>query len=238
VTGDLMRGPAAAMRTAAAIVDALCAAGTRLLFGIPGGGPNLDVVGAAAARGLPFVLAHGETAATIMAATCADLTGAAGAVVVTRGPGLASAVNGIAHAALDRLPVVVIADTVPVRQQDRISHQRLDQPTLGRSVAKAAVTVGAANAEHAARHAVALAVAPPPGPVVINVDTDGALPQSSELPPDDDQRPALSGDDLAPLTAALRTARRPAVLLGPGAIRHTSAVRDALVGSGIPALHS
>src|SRR6516164_1882076 len=107
-----------------------------------GAGPNLDVVGAAADAGLPFVLAHGETAATIMAATCADLTGAPGAVVVTRGPGLASAVNGIAHAALDRLPLVVIADTVPARDRDRISHQRLDQAALGRSVAKAVVTVG------------------------------------------------------------------------------------------------
>src|SRR6185437_9956 len=48
-------------------------AGTRLMFGVPGGGPNLDVVGAAEAAGLRFVLAHGETAATIMAATSADL---------------------------------------------------------------------------------------------------------------------------------------------------------------------
>jgi len=63
----------ASQRSAAAIVGALSAAGTRLLFGIPGGGPNLDVVGAAAASGLRFILAHGETAATIMAATCADL---------------------------------------------------------------------------------------------------------------------------------------------------------------------
>ena len=243
-----MRGPAREMagpgiaghdmspsqRTAAAIAGALSAAGTRLLFGVPGGGPNLDVVGAAAASGLPFVLAHGETAATIMAATCADLTGAPGAVVVTRGPGLASAVNGIAHAALDRLPVVVISDTVPAWQRDRVSHQRLDQAALGRSVAKAAVTVGAANAEHAARYAVALAAAQPPGPVVINVDAEAG----DALPAEDDRGPALAGDDLAPLTAALRTARRPAVLLGPGAIRHTRAVRAALVGSGIPALHS
>jgi acetolactate synthase-1/2/3 large subunit len=79
---------------AGAIVAALARAGTRLMFGVPGGGPNLDVVGAAEAAGLRFVLAHGETAATIMAATSADLTGAPGAVVVTRGPGLASAVNG------------------------------------------------------------------------------------------------------------------------------------------------
>src|SRR4029077_9230008 len=120
---------------AGAIVAALARAGTRLVFGVPGGGPNLDVVGAAEAAGLRFVLAHGETAATIMAATSADLTGAAGAVVVTRGPGLASAVNVIAHAALDRLPVVVIADTVA---DTRISHQRIDQEALGRSVAKAA----------------------------------------------------------------------------------------------------
>ena len=74
--------------------------------------PTWTWLGAAAAAGLRFVLAHGETAAAIMAATYADLTGTPGAVVVTRGPGLASAVNGIAHAALDRLPVVVIADTV------------------------------------------------------------------------------------------------------------------------------
>src|ERR1700757_1877196 len=123
---------------AEAIVAALARAGTRLMFGVPGGGPNLDVVGAAEAAGLRFILAHGETAATIMAATSADLTGTPGAVVVTRGPGLSSAVNGIAHAALDRLPVVVIADTVA---DTRISHQRIDQGVLGRSVAKAAVAV-------------------------------------------------------------------------------------------------
>src|SRR5690349_22551605 len=120
---------------AGAIVAALARAGTRLVFGVPGGGPNLDVVGAAEAAGLRFVLAHGETAATIMAATSADLTGAPGAVVVTRGPGLASAVNGIAHAALDRLPVVVVGDTVAAAQGGRISHQRIDQTALGRSVA-------------------------------------------------------------------------------------------------------
>src|SRR6195256_458930 len=112
------------------------------MFGVPGGGPNLDVVGAAGAAGLRFILAHGETAATIMAAAYADLTGTPGAVLVTRGPGLASAVNGIAHAALDRLPLVVIADTVRAAEASRVSHQRLDQAALGGPVAKAALTIG------------------------------------------------------------------------------------------------
>jgi acetolactate synthase I/II/III large subunit len=233
---------------AGAIAGALAEAGTRLMFGVPGGGPNLDVVGAAAGAGLRFVLARGETAATIMAAASADLTGAPGAVVVTRGPGLASAINGIAHAALDRLPVVVIADTVT--DPGRISHQRIDQTALGRSVAKAAVTVGGPRA---ATRAVGLALAAPPGPVIANMDDDA---------PDEDGpfRPAVrvngveaqarrAAEDLAAqasrpvvantvLAEAMSRARRPVLLLGTGAIPHTAAIRDALAGQGIPALHT
>ena len=229
---------------AGAIVAALARAGTRLVFGVPGGGPNLDVVGAAEAAGLRFVLAHGETAATIMAATSADLTGAPGAVVVTRGPGLASAVNGIAHAALDRLPVVVIADTVA---DTRISHQRIDQAALGRSVAKAAFTVGGPPATVAAvaAEAVGIALAAPAGPVIANMD-DGAADEDgppwvengvgaqTRRAPED----AAARAGRAILAAAVRRARRPVVLLGTGAIPRTAAVRNALGGRGIPALHT
>ena len=72
---------------AAAIVTALADAGTPVVFGLPGGGPNLDVVGAAAVAGLRFVLAHTETAAVIMAATYADLTGRPGAAPPNRAKG-------------------------------------------------------------------------------------------------------------------------------------------------------
>ena len=244
---------------AEAIVAALVQAGTRLMFGVPGGGPNLDVVGAAEAAGLRFVLTHGETAATIMAATSADLTGAPGSVVVTRGPGLASAVNGIAHAALDRLPVVVIADTVAAGQGGRISHQRIDQTALGRSVAKAAITVAGPRA---AAGAVAIALAAPAGPVIANMD-DSAADQDG--PPGRRVENGVEAQTLrgaedtaaragravlaeaalaeaalaeAALAEAVRGARRPVVLLGTGAIPATAAVRDALAGRGIPALHT
>jgi acetolactate synthase-1/2/3 large subunit len=227
---------------AGAIVAALARAGTRLVFGVPGGGPNLDVVGAAEAAGLRFVLAHGETAATIMAATSADLTGVPGAVVVTRGPGLASAVNGIAHAALDRLPVVVIADTVA---DTRISHQRIDQEALGRSVAKAAVTV---SGPRAAARAVATALAAPPGPVIATMDDSAANqpgpPGRRRVENGVEAQTRRTAEETAArasraiLTEAVRGARRPLVLLGTGAIPATAAVRDALGGRGIPALHT
>jgi len=250
VTGDVLRRPAdeatASQAVAAAIAAALNEAGTTLVFGVPGGGPNLDVVGAAADAGLRFVLAHGETSAAIMAATCADLTGSPGAVVVTRGPGLASAVNGIAHSSLDRLPLVLVADTVPARDAARISHQRLDQDALAGSVAKATVTADGDDPERAAGLAVRLALAPPAGPVVVNVDPDG-IPdplgarsgvQAADGRAGADQPAGDHGNALAALGDALRTARRPVVLLGLGALRHSSAVRAALAGSGIPVLHT
>lgn len=229
------RPPAPGPAGVTAIVSALAGAGTRVMFGVPGGGPNLDVVGAAGPAGLRFVLTHGETAAAIMAATSADLTGAPGAVLVTRGPGLASAVNGIAHAALDRLPLVVIADTVRAAEAGRVSHQRLDQAALGASVAKAVLTIGGDRAGQTAARAVRLALAAPPGPVIALMD-DGA-PANDPAPDQDEDGPAPAGD-LAPLATALRQARRPVLLLGAHAIAHTAAIRAAVAGRGIPALHT
>jgi acetolactate synthase I/II/III large subunit len=233
------RRPATGPSGATAIVTALARAGTRVMFGMPGGGPNLDVVGAAAAAGLRFVLTHSETAAAIMAATGADLTGAPGAVLVTRGPGLASAVNGIAHAALDRLPVVVIADTVRAAEAARVSHQRLDQEALGRSVAKAALAVGGDQAGLVAARLVSQALAVPPGPVIALMD-DGA-PAGLAGPGDDapiDVPQWRPSGALAPLAEALRQARRPVLLLGAHALAHTAAIRATVGGRGIPALHT
>ena len=243
------RGPATAPSGATAIVTALARAGTRLMFGVPGGGPNLDVAGAAAEAGLRFVLTHSETAAAIMAATSADLTGAPGAVLVTRGPGLASAVNGIAHAALDRLPLVVIADTVRAAEAGRVSHQRLDQAALGRPVAKAVLTIGGVQPGQVAARLVTQALAAPPGPVIALMDDSAPAgfadpvgdpasgPGAASASPTPVAGPgALAG--VAPLVSALRTARRPVLLLGAHAIGHTSAIRSAVVGRGIPALHT
>jgi acetolactate synthase-1/2/3 large subunit len=226
-------------------VAALAGAGTRVLFGVPGGGPNLDVVGAAGAAGLRFVLTHTETAAAIMAATSADLTGTPGAVLVTRGPGLASAVNGIAHAALDRLPLVVIADTVRAAEASRVSHQRLDQAALGGPVAKAVLTIGGHQAGQTAAQVVRRALAAPPGPVIALMD-DGAPAAGPAKDPDGEPPDAEDPDaedpvrasDLGPLATALRQARRPVLLLGAHAVAHTAAIRAAVASRGIPALHT
>ena len=93
-----------AQTLAQALASACRARGVRRTFGVPGGASSLDVIDAFAAEDIDFVLTHGETAATLMAAVTAELGGAPGVAVTGVGPGAASAVNGIAYAALERAP--------------------------------------------------------------------------------------------------------------------------------------
>lgn len=65
------------------LAKALHSAGIQRIFGLPGGGPNLEMIDACKSLGIDFVLAHGETAACIMASTYGRLTGHAGVAVVT-----------------------------------------------------------------------------------------------------------------------------------------------------------
>jgi acetolactate synthase I/II/III large subunit len=111
------------------IAESLANAGADRVFGMPGGGNNLDFIGAAEAAGMSFVLAHAETASAIMAAVYGDLTGTPGVCVVTRGPGAASAVNGVANAWLDRQPAVIVTDVVSAADRERIAHQSTSAPS-------------------------------------------------------------------------------------------------------------
>lgn len=151
-----------AAEAAKVVATALAEGGSTVMFGVPGGGNNLEIIGAAEAAGIRFVLAHAETAATIMAAV--DLTGEPTAVVVTRGPGAASAVNGVAQARLDRQPLVVLTDAVSTADHARVSHQRIDQRALFGPVAKATGTLGSDDgAAEVAERAVRLASEAPGG---------------------------------------------------------------------------
>lgn len=199
------------MSDADAIAAALAAAGTEVCFGVPGGGANLDLVGACERHGIRFVLTHTETAAVIAAGAWGELTGRPGLALCTRGPGLAAAVNGIAQAHLDRQPAVIVTDGYGHRHP----HQRLDHAALVAPVAKGTVADPAA--------AVALALAPPWGPVLI--DAGGPeRPAPAPAPP------------VTAATAALPTARRPLLLAGIGVRGAEEALRNLVRHTHVPVL--
>ncbi|MFM8266916.1 MAG: thiamine pyrophosphate-binding protein [Ilumatobacteraceae bacterium] len=210
-------------KIAEALVGACRDAGTRHVFGVPGGGSNLDVVGAAVDAGLEFVLVHTETAAVVMAGVAADLTGAPGLCVATRGPGAASAVNGAAQALLDRQSVVVVTDCVAASDRDRVSHQRLDQQSL-----MAPVTLGSfvVTDTVAVAAVVALACGPRPGPVHVDIDPSAAMASVPAVGDPTDERA------LAAIVERIAAANRPVIVVGVGALRSAASVAERLSDLG------
>ncbi len=203
------------------------------MFGLPGGGANLDVVGAALDRGLRFVLAHGENAAAIMASTHGLLTRAPTPVVVTRGPGATSVANGAAQATLDRYPLVVITDTVADAARHRVAHQRIDQRALFSPITKHTCRVGAdASAELLGE----LAKAPTTWPFgAVHVDDDAAAStDGGGLQPVDHSE---TRDDRSTARSLIADAQHPVVIVGmEAAALGGAALSSALVAAGIPVL--
>ena len=127
------------------IIAALRDAGSDRVFGMPGGGNNLDFIGAAEAADMSFVLGHHETSVAIMASVYGELMGAPGVCVVTRGPGAANGVNGAANANLDRQPLVMVTDVVSQADVARIAHQKIDQRMMYAPATKWGATIGGAG---------------------------------------------------------------------------------------------
>ena len=159
---------AAAANVAEAIVRRLADHGVRRIFGVPGGDCSLDVIDAAPRAGIEFVLTRTESAAAIMAAATADLTGTPGVLMTTRGPGLANAVNGIACAALDRSPLLVLSDGQEP-EHAHVSHQWFDQAAVLRPLVKAESRLDAADPLAELDALLRTAAAAPAGPVYLEL---------------------------------------------------------------------
>ncbi len=189
--------------TAETIGGFLSSLGVRRIYGVPGGDSSLDVIEACRQREIEFLLTHHEASAAIMAATEGDLLCRPGTCLVGLGPGLASATAGIAHAYLDRAPLLLLSGR-PSRRTLRLApHEGLDHSRLLETVVKDMATVTASRAERLLHWAWAKAVAVPRGPVHLDIPADEAIRptrRSGHRPAED----RLSG----PSPSAVRTAAR------------------------------
>jgi acetolactate synthase I/II/III large subunit len=198
------------------LIDGLCRAGVQRLFGVPGGGSNLELLEAARAAGLPFVLCHQESAACVMAAVTGELTGVPGAVLSTLGPGVSASATGLAHAFLDRSPLIYLSDRHPSAALGFTTHQAFDHVAVLAPILKGSVTVTAESASHAIAHAAQLALKEPRGPVHLDLPADvasqAAVPFATSVRPADLSQPSPA--DLDTAAAMIRRAKRPVVLVG------------------------
>jgi len=228
------------------IVRHLRHAGVGFIFGVPGGGSNLDLIDAAGRASLPFVLTATETAAALAAMAQAEIGGRPGVCLTTLGPGVTSVSNGVACAWLDRAPLLVFTDSQPLTTGGIFAHQRVDHRALLAPMTKWSVTLTPENAAAAMREAIDRAMTEPRGPVHIEcpgdvlsrpdvAETHADAPAVHRADVEEGGRTLLDPASLAPL---LSRARKPLLIVGLGARRplDAEAIAALCAGRGVPAM--
>ncbi len=205
------------MPTAAQILaERLHRAGCRYAFGIPGG-EVLAVMDALAGAGIAFHLSKHENPAGFMAEGSHHMTGAPGILVATIGPGVANAVNVIANAEQDRVPLIVLTGCVDPAEAVGYTHQVFDHTALLKPVTKASFTLADGAVEGLVDKALAIATEGRPGPVHIDVPISLATKEQPEPRP---FRPARRGamrpddGDISAAAELLDRAERPIMVAG------------------------
>ena len=197
------------------LASAFGAIGVRRIFGVPGGGSSLDVIDAAARRDIEFVLTRTESAAVMMAAATAELSGTPGVALTTKGPGTASAANGMAYASLDRAPVLLLTDTFGTAEQSFVTHQVFDQRAMLAPVSKGHSRLDGEGAGREIHALIDLAMGAPPGPV--HVELSGEVARAFAAAADSPAglaRPALDEPALRHAERRLKNAARPVLVAG------------------------
>ncbi|WP_439579654.1 thiamine pyrophosphate-dependent enzyme [Elioraea sp.] len=229
---------AVAARTAADVLaDALAQLGVSRIFGVPGGGSSLDLIEAAARAGIPFTLARHEGSAAMMATASAEVTGRPGAVLVTKGPGLANAANGIANASLERAPVLLVTDGFTPTQAGYVTHQVFDQAAFMAPLVRGYAVTSGPDLGARLAELVAAMHGPCRGPAVLEMTGEAARRLADTVTlvtPIGGTAP--DPEALASAAALLRDAQRPVIVAGLEARDDAASVRALARALGAPVL--
>src|SRR5258708_6475830 len=185
------------------------------------GGEAVELMEAARERQMRFLLMKQEVAGAMLASTWGDITGSPGVCMSTRGPGATNMVNGVAHAYLDRSPLIAITDSYSRPTYEIGLRQRLNQLAIYDPIVKWGTTIDAKVVRQQVRRAMRTATGAPPGPVHFELPQSETTREASDYvaePPlvANLVFPGPDRADLKPALDVLKRARRPVVLVGLG----------------------
>src|SRR6476659_3583697 len=208
----------------------------------------LDALGKSRIR---FVTTRHEQVAAHAADGYARASGKTGVLLTHLGPGLTNACTGVANAALDSIPMVVIAGDVPSHYFGRHPHQEVnlhqdaDQCQIYLPFCKRVYRVDrVADLPRAIERAFHLAQTGRPGPVLVDVpmdifSADLAIDAFHQLPARM-SRPTLDAATVARIVDALASADLPVLYAGGGVLsaRATSELAALAEALEVPVAHT
>ena len=232
------------------MTDYLERLGVEVVFGLCGHTVIglLDALGKSRIR---FVSTRHEQIAAHAADGYARATGKPGVMLSHLGPGLTNAATGVANAALDSIPMVVIAGDVQSYFRGRHPHQEVnlhqdgDQFAIYRPFCKRVYRVeSAADLPRVLERAFHLSQTGRPGPVLVDVPMDVF---SADLPvdafskvPAEMARPTIDAATAARIVEALARAERPVLYAGGGVLsgRATAELAALAEALEVPVAHT
>jgi acetolactate synthase-1/2/3 large subunit len=253
VQPDTLRAAGAATPTRIAsylLADYLERLGVEVIFGLCGH-TNIAFLDALGKSRIRFVTTRHEQVAAHAADGYARASGKVGVLLTHLGPGLTNATTGVANAALDSIPMVVISGDVPSHFYGRHPHQEFnlhqdaDQFQIYRPFCKRVYRVDrAADLPRIIERAFHLAQSGRPGPVLVSIPMDVF---SADLPIDAFSQvpatiapPSIDPSAVAAIVDLLGNAERPVIYAGGGVLSarasaELAALADAL---DVPVAHS
>jgi acetolactate synthase I/II/III large subunit len=206
------------------LAAAMASRGVGRVYGLPGE-DHLELLDAFDRAGIVYVPTVNETSAAIMAATEADASSIPGVCLLSMAAGVSNAINGILHAHMEELPLVVVSGQRPPEALPMLVRQGFDFESLLRPVVKWSARADAGSdvglLVHKAMHQ---AASGKPGPVYLEVASSVAaaapVAERRPVPPVarwDRPMPGVSGADpqgLETLAAGLAEASRPVLVVG------------------------
>ena len=211
------------------LVDFLERREVRHVFGLCGH-TNIAVLAALAESPIDFVTVRHEQIASHAADAYARVTGKASVVLSHLSPGLTNCASGVANAALDCIPMVVIAGDIPTHYYGKHPHQEVNlhadaqQYEIYRPFVKRSWRVDRADLmAEILEKAFHLAESGQPGPVLVNVPMDVF---SQTIPSDTFDRiagntralvkPSVDDETARGIVTALAKAENPVLYAGGG----------------------
>jgi acetolactate synthase I/II/III large subunit len=227
--------------------------GVRHVFGLCGH-TNIAVLSAMAGSRLSFVNVRHEQIAAHAADGYARVSGKASVLLTHLGPGLTNAATGVANAALDCIPMVVIAGDVPSHYFGKHPHQEVNlhadgaQYEIYRPFVKRAWRVDDPQLfPEIIEKAFALAESGQPGPVLVDVpmdvfsaEIDSSLFERQEGNSRELRKPSIDLDSAREIVRHLAQARHPLIYAGGGVVlaQASDELRALVDHLGIPVAHS
>src|SRR5690625_2465742 len=197
--------------------------GVTVVFGMPGE-ENIRLTQAIERSSIRYLLIRHEQAASFMAEMYGRVTGSAGVMSATLGPGAINLQLGVADAMTNSTPVVALSAQVGHDRNYKESHQFVDLVSMFVPITKWSASVPSADAiPEMVRRAFKTAEAERPGAVYLAVpeDVDEATASLDlvPLPRNVPQPAAPSPAQVDRAVDLIKKAERPIILAGHGAAR-------------------